>query len=196
MTYQLSANNGAFPIQSVTVTVRPKVAEQTHRPRRRARRYSRCRSPDQPALIPALNAYKSLFAQASGKSRKDCQGVLTARYQGKLQDLAAAWCDAAKRFDANDQGCQTGRISRSPDFELRRDFDCLSQRTATRSRSGLKRHSTSQRARTGPGKSLGGNEATTYSRVSRPTSLSLRSIEPMNSGPGDRPAVAPVPPSL
>jgi hypothetical protein len=70
--------------------------------------------PDLAALAPSLNAYKSVFAAASGKSRKDCQTALSGRYQGKLQDLAQAWCDAAKRFDASEQGCQAGGSSDSP----------------------------------------------------------------------------------
>ena len=70
--------------------------------------------PDLAALAPALSAYKSVFAAASGKSRKDCQAALSGKYQGKLQDLAQAWCDAAKRFDASEQGCQVGGSSDSP----------------------------------------------------------------------------------
>ena len=70
--------------------------------------------PDLAALMPALSAYKSVFAAASGKSRKDCQTALSGKFQGKLQELAQAWCDAAKRFDASEQGCQVGGSSDSP----------------------------------------------------------------------------------
>ena len=70
--------------------------------------------PDLSALTASLNAYRSLFAQASGKSRKDCQTVLSAKYQGRLQDLGQAWCDAAKRFEATEQSCQVGGSQASP----------------------------------------------------------------------------------
>jgi hypothetical protein len=70
--------------------------------------------PDLSALALSLNAYRSVFAQASGKSRKECQSFLSGRYQGRLQDLAQAWCDAAKRFEANEQGCQVGGSPESP----------------------------------------------------------------------------------
>ena len=66
------------------------------------------------ALAASLNAYRSLFAQASGKSRKDCQSVLSGKYQGRLQDLGQAWCDAAKRFEANEQSCQVGGSQETP----------------------------------------------------------------------------------
>jgi hypothetical protein len=65
-------------------------------------------------LAPSLNAYKSVFAQASGKSRKVCQSVLSGIYQGKLQDLGQTWCDAAKRFEANVENCQLGGSLQSP----------------------------------------------------------------------------------
>jgi hypothetical protein len=69
---------------------------------------------DMASLASSLNAYKSVFAQASGKSRKVCQSVLSGIYQGKLQDLGQTWCDAAKRFEANVESCQLGGSSESP----------------------------------------------------------------------------------
>jgi hypothetical protein len=69
---------------------------------------------DLASLAPSLNAYKSVFAQASGKSRKACQSVLSGIYQGRLQDLGQTWCDAAKRFEANVESCQLGGSSGSP----------------------------------------------------------------------------------
>jgi len=69
---------------------------------------------DVASLAPSLNAYKSVFAQASGKSRKVCQSVLNEKYKGKLQDLGQTWCDAAKRFEANVDSCQLGGSSESP----------------------------------------------------------------------------------
>ena len=64
------------------------------------------------ALLPALNAYESVFKQASGKNKKDCQGVLNGKYQGKLQDLAKNWCDEAKSFAVSEQ---CGSVGGSPD---------------------------------------------------------------------------------
>jgi hypothetical protein len=69
---------------------------------------------DMASLAPSLNAYKSVFAQASGKSRKVCQSMLSGIYQGKLQDLGQTWCDAAKRFEANVESCRLGGSSESP----------------------------------------------------------------------------------
>ncbi len=66
------------------------------------------------ALMPALTAHISVFSQASGRSRKECQWILGGKYQGRLQDLAQAWCDAAKRFEANEQGCQVGGSPEAP----------------------------------------------------------------------------------
>jgi hypothetical protein len=79
-----------------------------------ARAHSEPAGLDLASLAPSLNAYKSVFAQASGKSRKVCQSVLSGIYQGKLQDLGQTWCDAAKRFEANVENCQLGGSSQSP----------------------------------------------------------------------------------
>jgi len=76
--------------------------------------YSEPAGLDLASLAPSLNAYKSVFAQASGKSRKVCQSVLSGIDQGKLQDLGQTWCDAAKRFEANVESCQLGRSAESP----------------------------------------------------------------------------------
>jgi hypothetical protein len=70
--------------------------------------------PDLAALMPALTAHVGVFSQASGRSRKECQWILGGKYQGRLQDLAQAWCDAAKRFEANEQGCQVGGSPEAP----------------------------------------------------------------------------------
>jgi hypothetical protein len=113
-TYELTANGISLGKQTVTVNepklpptaVAPPVVN-TPAP-------AKASGPDLAALAPALNAYKSVFAQASGKSRKDCQGALSGKYQGKLQDLASAWCDAAKKFEATEQNCQVGGSAESP----------------------------------------------------------------------------------
>jgi hypothetical protein len=70
--------------------------------------------PDRATLESALIAYKSVFAQASGKSRKDCQAALSGKYQGKLQDLAQGWCEVAKKFEATEQNCQVGGSAENP----------------------------------------------------------------------------------
>ena len=71
-------------------------------------------SPDMAALTLSLNAYRDVIAQASGRSRKDCQSFLSSKYQGRLQDLAQAWCDAAKRFEVSEQGCQLSGSQENP----------------------------------------------------------------------------------
>ncbi len=70
--------------------------------------------PDMAALTLSLNVYRDVFAQASGRSRKDCQSFLSSKYQGRLQDLAQAWCDAAKRFEVSEQGCQLSGSQENP----------------------------------------------------------------------------------
>jgi hypothetical protein len=114
-TYELTANGASLGKQTVTVN-EPKQQAQPVAPPviNTPPPAAKPTGPDLAALTPALSAYKSVFAAASGKSRKDCQAALGGKYQGKLQDLAQAWCDAAKRFDASEQGCQVGGSSDSP----------------------------------------------------------------------------------
>jgi serine/threonine-protein kinase len=113
-TYELMANGTSLGKQTVTVN-EPKQPVQAVAPAiNTPPPAAKPTGPDLAALAPALSAYKSVFAAASGKSRKDCQAALSGKYQGKLQDLAQAWCDAAKRFDASEQGCQVGGSSDSP----------------------------------------------------------------------------------
>jgi hypothetical protein len=98
----------------VTVDQWERAAPALVRPGIGARTHSEPAGLDLASLAPSLNAYKSVFAQASGKSRKVCQSVLSGIYQGKLQDLGQTWCDAAKRFEANVESCQPGGSSESP----------------------------------------------------------------------------------
>lgn len=70
--------------------------------------------PDMAALTLSLNVYRDVFAQASGRSRRDCQSFLSSKYQGRLQDLAQAWCDAAKRFEVSEQSCQLSGSQENP----------------------------------------------------------------------------------
>ncbi len=113
-TYELTANGISLGKQTVTVN-EPKQVQAPPAPViNTPAAPAKASGPDLAALAPALNAYKSLFAQASGKSRKDCQGALSGKYQGKLQDLASAWCDAAKKFEATEQNCQVGGSAESP----------------------------------------------------------------------------------
>jgi serine/threonine protein kinase len=114
-TYELMANGTSLGKQTVTVNEPRQQAQPVAPPViNTPPPAAKAAGPDLAALAPSLNAYKSVFAAASGKSRKDCQTALSGRYQGKLQDLAQAWCDAAKRFDASEQGCQAGGSSDSP----------------------------------------------------------------------------------
>jgi hypothetical protein len=70
--------------------------------------------PGMAAMTLSLNVYRDVSAQASGRGRRDCQSFLSSKYQGRLQDLAQAWCDAAKRFEASEQGCQLSGSREAP----------------------------------------------------------------------------------
>jgi serine/threonine-protein kinase len=114
-TYELIANGTSLGKQTVTVNEPRQQAQPVAPPViNTPPPAAKPAGPDLAALTQSLNAYKSVFGAASGKSRKDCQAALSGRYQGKLQDLAQAWCDAAKKFDASEQGCQVGGSSDSP----------------------------------------------------------------------------------
>jgi hypothetical protein len=54
-----------------------------------------------------------VFAQASGKSSKDCQAAFSSVYSGKLKDLAG-WCGAAKSFEVKEQCNQVGGTPDAP----------------------------------------------------------------------------------
>ncbi|HUD12228.1 MAG TPA: protein kinase [Terracidiphilus sp.] len=112
--YQLIANGTVLEEQTVTVNEpkAPTPAVVTQAPA--VSTTAKPAGPDLAALTPALNAYKSVFAQASGKSRKDCQAALSGKYQGKLQDLAQGWCEVAKKFEATEQNCQVGGSAENP----------------------------------------------------------------------------------
>ena len=105
-TYQLTANGTPLSEQTVNVSEpapTPVVVTQPKNPE----------GPDRAALEQALNAYKSVFARASGKSTKDCQSAFNGSYQGKLN----AWgrlCDAAKGFDVSEACTQIGGSSDAP----------------------------------------------------------------------------------
>ncbi|MGA9671368.1 MAG: PEGA domain-containing protein, partial [Terracidiphilus sp.] len=112
-TYELTANGTSLGKQTVIVN-EPKPQPQAVAPSPVVNTPAKPAGPDLAALTPALNAYQGLFAEASGKSSKECQGILSGRYQGKLRDLAQGWCDAAKRFEAKEQGCQVGGSAEAP----------------------------------------------------------------------------------
>jgi eukaryotic-like serine/threonine-protein kinase len=115
-TYQLSANNGAVPIQSVKVTVRPKVAvvqPPPPQPKVVETRNEAPTLPDRATLESALKGYTNVFAQASGKSTKDCQSVFRGTLQGKLKDWAGT-CDSTKSYEASEHSCQVGGSPDSP----------------------------------------------------------------------------------
>ncbi len=103
-TYELIANGASLSEQTVNVSEpAPVVAVRLGGPE----------GPDRAALEQPLNAYKSVFVRASGKSSKDCKSVLNGIYQGRLQALAR-WCDTAKSFDANEQCSQVGGSPDAP----------------------------------------------------------------------------------
>jgi eukaryotic-like serine/threonine-protein kinase len=100
-TYKLSANNGSVTFPPLTVNVKPKViVEKPPPPPPPAddKRNKPAEPPSYDVLLPAVNAYKSVFVRASGKSTKDCQTIFNSSYQA-LKGLAR-WCDNAKQFEA------------------------------------------------------------------------------------------------
>jgi predicted Ser/Thr protein kinase len=111
-TYELTANGTSLGKQTVIVN-EPKQA-QVATPAPVVNTPAKPAGPDPAVLNAALSAYESVFAQASGKSGKECRSALSGKYGGKLQGLADGWCDAAKRFEAKEQGCQAGGSAEAP----------------------------------------------------------------------------------
>jgi hypothetical protein len=111
-TYNLTAN-GSTLLAEQTVDV--------HEPRQQAQVVTqpvitapaRPAGPDAAALIPSLNAYKSLVSGSPGKSKKDCQGDFNGAYQGKLHGFAA-WCGVARSIDVSEQCSQVGGSPDAP----------------------------------------------------------------------------------
>ena len=109
--YQLMANGSAL-LQEQTVEVHepkaqapaPVIANNTPKI---------SEGPDLKTLQLALNSYKSVFTQASGKSTKECQAVFKAPFQGKLKEWSGT-CDATKSYDVNEQSCQAGGSPDAP----------------------------------------------------------------------------------
>lgn len=102
-TYKLVAN-GNVTLQSITVTVRakPQVAAQQPAPAANPSIPVRpAEPPDPDALKVAVNAYKSVYVQASGKSTNECKSIFNGAYGGLLKRLAP-WCESAKSFEAKE----------------------------------------------------------------------------------------------
>ena len=95
-TYVLKANGNLVAQQSVEV--HPKAVPQPTPSPTVAAEPAKPALPDFATLNAALAAYKGIFAQASGKSGKECKGVLNGAYGGRLRNLAQ-WCDDTKSFD-------------------------------------------------------------------------------------------------
>jgi hypothetical protein len=95
-TYVLKANGNLVSQQSVEVHSRP-VAQPAAAPTAAAEA-AKPALPDFATLNAAIAAYKGIFGQASGKSGKECKGVLNGAYGGRLRSLAP-WCDDTKSFD-------------------------------------------------------------------------------------------------
>jgi eukaryotic-like serine/threonine-protein kinase len=114
-TYQLSANNGAVPIQSVKITVRPKVvaAPTSPQPPIKEPKTEPPALPDRADLERAVGAYKDVFKQASGKSPKDCQNTFNGRFGGKLSGWATL-CPTVKSFDVSSSCSQIGGSPDAP----------------------------------------------------------------------------------
>jgi hypothetical protein len=107
-TYQLSANNGAVPIQSVTITVHPKPVIATPQPVQPTLPKAPT-GPDQAELMGALKAYTELISRAAGKN---CKAVLSTPYGGQLK-YWTSWCDESKSFEAKVEKC--GAVQSTPD---------------------------------------------------------------------------------
>lgn len=97
-TYVLKANGNLLGQQSVEVRIAKVQAPATPAPAAQAEP-AKPALPDSSALAAALAPYKAVFAQASGKSGKECKGALKGAYGGRLGALAN-WCDDAKSFTA------------------------------------------------------------------------------------------------
>ena len=111
--YQLVAN-GSTLLQEQTVEVHePKLQVQTSAPVVANNLPKAPEGPDLKTLQQALNSYKDVFRQASGKSTKDCQAVFNNAFQGKLKAWARN-CDAAKSFEVSEQSCQAGGSPDAP----------------------------------------------------------------------------------
>jgi serine/threonine-protein kinase len=110
-TYQLIADGTPLPQPAQTVTVTPPVVVVQPSTGGESKK-AEPSLPDRPTLEAALNPYLGVFAQASGKSKKDCQGVFNGKYQGRLKDFAG-WCDDAKSFEVKEQCSQ--QVGGSPD---------------------------------------------------------------------------------
>jgi serine/threonine-protein kinase len=109
-TYNLTANGSALLAEATVDVHEPKVAVQQPPSQPPPVQPSKATGPDRGALEAALAAYKSVFKQASGKS---CKGTLSSAFGGKL-GAWARWCDSAKSFDVNEQGCQVGGSADAP----------------------------------------------------------------------------------
>ncbi len=133
-TYRLTAN-GSVALGTVTVTVRQKAVavqpppQQVAPPVVTAPVHSG--PPDPDVLIVAVNAYKSVYVQASGKNAKDCQSLLNGSYQGALKYLSR-WCADAKKFAAAEKCTEApGGTEDSPTMALQRErWSRWSRRTA------------------------------------------------------------------
>jgi len=111
--YQLSAN-GSTLLQEQTVEVHePKQQVQAPAPAVVINTPKAPELPDPKTLQQALNSYKSVFTQASGKNTKDCQAVFNNAFQGRLKAWARD-CDAAKSFEVTELSCQAGGSPDAP----------------------------------------------------------------------------------
>ena len=114
-TYELIANGTSLGKQTVTVS-EPKAQTPAFTPPvvvRPDTKPAAPAGPDTSTLVAALGAYKSAFANASGKNKKDCQSALSGPFGGKLKGWET-WCDEAKSFDLSEQSCSAGGSPEAP----------------------------------------------------------------------------------
>ena len=102
--YKLVAN-GNVALQSLTVTVRAKPQAVAQQPPPAAVPSTPTKPasalPDPDVLKVAVNAYKSVYVQASGKNTNECKNIFNGAYGGLLKRLAP-WCESAKSFAAKE----------------------------------------------------------------------------------------------
>ncbi len=108
--YQLMAN-GSTPLQEQTIEVHePKPQAPAPAPVVVNNAPRAPEGPDLKTLQLALNSYKDVFRQASGKNTKECQAAFA---KGKLNAWAKL-CDAAKSFDVSEACSQIGGSPDAP----------------------------------------------------------------------------------
>jgi hypothetical protein len=113
-TYVLTANGSTMLAEQTVEVHEPKPQQQPAVSQPAVASAPRPASgPERGTLEQALGAYKSVFARASGKSKKDCQAAFGGAFSGKL-NAWSNWCEEAKSFDLSEQCSQVGGSPDAP----------------------------------------------------------------------------------